>query len=124
MQDDPKWDIAFWVVAALVVGLFVWGYSHATSGTEGFADSPPSLAPSAAIQAPSPSAVLEVHAPTRSPAGPSSSPAPNVILPPTLGREIAAEPSPPPPTTDSPSTSSPTGSSPSASRPSPKPTPK
>ena len=48
MEDDPKWEIAFWVVAALVVGLFVWGYSHATSGTEDFADSPPSLAPSAA----------------------------------------------------------------------------
>src|SRR5438094_477467 len=114
MRDDPKWDIAFWVVAAVVAGLFVWVYFHATSGTEDFADPPPSLAPSAAIQSPSPSPAPDTHAPTPSPASRSLSPAPSMILPPILGREIAAEPLPPPPATGTPSTSSPTGISPSA----------
>jgi hypothetical protein len=97
-------------------------YSHTTSGTEDFADSPPSLAPSAATQAPSPSPVPDMQAPTPSPASPSSSRARSVILPPTLGREIAAEPSRPPPATGTPSTSSPAGSSPSVGPSSPKPT--
>jgi hypothetical protein len=45
-----------------------------------------------------------------------------VILPPTLGREIAAEPPRPLPATGTPSTSSPAGSSPSVGPSSPKPT--
>ena len=53
MRDEPTWQkIAFWVVFALVGGLFVWLNAHATSGTEDFADSPPSLAPSTAIRLP------------------------------------------------------------------------
>jgi hypothetical protein len=86
MRDEPTWEkIAFWVVFALVGGLFVWLNAHATSGTEDFADSPPSLAPSTAIQAPSSSPVSEMQAPTPSPASPSLSPSPSVILPPTFG---------------------------------------
>jgi hypothetical protein len=122
MQDDLKWEIAFWVVTALVLGLFVWVYSHATSGTEEFADPPPSLAPFAATQAPSPSPVPEMQAPDPSPPSPGLFPAPRVILPPPLGREIVAVSPAPAPATGTRFTSSPTGSSPSAGTSSPKPT--
>ena len=72
MRDEPTWEkIAFWVVFVLVGGLFVWVYSHATSGTETFADSPPSLAPSTAIQVPSSSPVPKMQALTPSPTSPS-----------------------------------------------------
>jgi hypothetical protein len=122
MQDDTRRDLAFWGVAGLAVALFVWVYSQAANGEGDFADSPPSLAPFAATQAPSPSLVREMQAPTPSLPGPSLSPAPSVILLPTLGREIAAETPAPPPATGTPSISSPTGSSPSVGPSSPKPT--
>jgi len=122
MRDDTRRDLAFWGVAGLAVALFVWVYSQAANGEGDFADSPPSLAPFAATQAPSPSPVREMQAPTPSPLSPSSSRAPSVILPPTLGREIAAEPPAPSSATGTPSTSSPTGSSPSVGPSSPKPT--
>ena len=92
MRDDTRRNLAFWGVAGLAVGLFVWVYSHAASGEGGFADSPPPLAPYAATLAPSPSPIADMQAPTPSPASPSLSPVPIVILPPTLGREIAGEP--------------------------------
>jgi hypothetical protein len=122
MRDDTRRDLAFWGVAGLAVALFVWVYSQAANGEGDFADSPPSLAPFAATQAPSSSSVGEMQAPTPSPPSPSLSPPPSVILPPTLGREIAAEPPARPPATGTPSTSSPTGSSPSVGPSSPKPT--
>jgi hypothetical protein len=122
MRDDTKRTLAFWGVAGLAVALFVWVYSQAANGEGDFADPPPSLAPFAATQAPSSSSVGEMQAPTPSPPSSSSSPPPSVILPPTLGREIAAEPPARPPTTGTPPTSSPTGSSPSVGPSSPKPT--
>jgi hypothetical protein len=122
MRDDTKRDLAFWGVAGLAVALFVWVYSQAANGEGDFADSSPSLAPFAATQAPSPSLVREMQAATPSPPSSSLSPAQSVILPPTLGREIAAEPPRPPPAAGTPSTSSPAGSSPSVVPSSPKPT--
>ena len=118
MRDDTKRNLAFWGVVGLAVALFVWAYSQAANGEGDFADPPPSLAPFAATQAPSSSPVGEMQAPTPSPPSPSLSPGPSVILRPTLGREIAAEP----PAAGTPSTSSPTGSSPSVGPSSPKPT--
>jgi hypothetical protein len=122
MRDDTRRDLAFWGVAGLAVALFVWVYSQAANGEGDFADSPPSLAPFAATQAPSSSPVREMQAPTPSTPRPSSSPARSVILTPTLGREIAAEPPRTRPATGTPSTSSPGGSSPSVGPSSPKPT--
>jgi hypothetical protein len=122
MRDDTKRDLAFWGVAGLAVALFVWVYSQAANGEGDFADSPPSLAPFAATQARSSSPVREMQAPTPSTPRPSSSPARSVILTPTLGREIAAEPPRTRPATGTPSTSSPGGSSPSVGPSSPKPT--
>ena len=122
MWDDKRRDRAFWGAAGLAVGLFIWVYSHSPNGEGDFADSPPSLAPFAATQAPSSSPVREMQAPTPSPPRSSLSPARSVILPPTLGREIAAEPPRPPSATGTPSTSSPAGSSPSVGPASPKPT--
>ena len=122
MRDDTRRNLAFWGVAGLAVALFVWVYSQAANGEGDFADSPPSLAPFAATQAPSPSPVREMQAPTPSPPSPSLSPPPSVILPPTLGREIAAEIPARSSATGTPSTSSPTGSSPSVGPSSPKPT--
>lgn len=122
MRDDTRRDLAFWGVAGLAVALFVWVYSQAANGDGDFADPPPSLAPFAATQAPSPSSVGQMQAPTPSPPSPSLSPPPSVIWPPTLGREIAAEPPARPPATGTPPTSSPTGSSPSVGPSSPKPT--
>src|SRR5436190_14203034 len=115
MWDDKRRDRAFWGAAALAVGLFIWVYSHSPNGEGDFADSPPSLAPSAAIQVASPPPVSEIPALSPSPSSPSSSRASSVILPVSFGREIAFEsPAPPPP---------PSGSPPSASASSPKPTP-
>ena len=122
MRDDTRRDLAFWGVGGLAVALFVWVYSQAPNGEGDFADSPPSLAPFAATQAPSSSPVREMQAPTPSPPRSSLSPARSVILPPTLGREIAAEPPRPPSATGTPSTSSPAGSSPSVGPSSPNPT--
>ncbi len=122
MRDDTRRDLAFWGIAGLAVALFVWVYSQAPNGEGEFADSPPSLAPFAATQAPSSSPVREMQVPTPSTPRPSSSPARSVIFPPTLGREIAAEPPHPLPATGTPSTSSPGGSSPSVAPSSPKPT--
>ena len=122
MRDDTRRDLAFWGVGGLAVALFVWVYSQAPNGEGDFADSPPSLAPFAATQAPSSSPVREMQVSTPSTPRPSSSPARSVILPPTLGREIAAEPPHPLPATGTPSTSSPAGSSPSVGPASPKPT--
>ena len=50
----------FWGAAGLAVGLFIWVYSHSPNGEGDFADSPPSLAPSAALQVASPSPVSEI----------------------------------------------------------------
>ena len=122
MRDDTRRDLAFWAVAGLAVALFVWVYSQAANGEGDFADSPPSLAPFAATQAPSSSPVREMQAPTPSPTRPSLSPGPSVILPPTLGREIAADLPAPSSATGTPFTSPPTGSSPSIGPSSPKPT--
>ena len=122
MRDDTRRDLAFWGVAGLAVVLFVWVYSQAANGEGDFADSPPSLAPFAATQAPSSSTVREMQAPTPSPTRSGSSAARSVTLPPTLGRGIAAEPPRPPSATGTPSTSSPAGSSPSVGPSSPKPT--
>jgi hypothetical protein len=122
MQDDTRRDLAFWGVAGLAVALFVWVYSQAPNGEGDFADSPPSLAPFAADQAPSPSPASEMQAPTPSPPRSSSSPARSLTLPPTLEREIAAEPPRPLPATGTPHASSPAGSSPSVGPSSPKPT--
>lgn len=121
MRDDTRRDLAFWGVAGLAVALFVWVYSQAPNGERDFADSPPSLAPFA-DQAPSSSPAREMQAPTPSPPRSSSSPARSLTLPPTLGREIAAEPPRPLPATATPSASSPAGSSPSVGPSSPKPT--
>ena len=85
------------MLPALAVGLFIWVYSHSPNGEGDFADSPPSLAPSAAIQVASPSPVSEMPALSPSPASPGSSHASSVILPVTFGREIAFESSAPPP---------------------------
>jgi hypothetical protein len=52
MRDDTRRDLAFWGVGGLAVALFVWVYSQAPNGEGDFADSPPSLAPFAATQAP------------------------------------------------------------------------
>ena len=122
MRDDTRRDLAFWGVAGLAVALFVWVYSQAPNGEGDFADSPPSLAPFAANQASSSSPAREMQAPTPSPPRSSSSPTRSVTLPPTLGREIAAEPPRPLPATGTPSASSPAGSSPSVGPSSPKPT--
>jgi len=121
MRDDTRRDLAFWGVAGLAVALFVWVYSQAPNGEGDFADSPPSLAPFAADQAPSSSPARETQAPTSSPPRSSSFPARSLTLPPTLGREIAAEPPRPLPATGTPA-SSPAGSSPSVGPSSPKPT--
>src|SRR6478735_7933588 len=115
MRDDTRRDRLFWGAAALALGLFIWVYSHAASGEGDFADAPPSLAPSAVTQAPSPAPLPETQAPTSQPASLRPSPASGVILPLTVGREFAAEPTSPPLTS---------GSSPSAGTASPKPTPK
>ena len=88
MWDDKRRDRVFWGAAGLAVGLFIWVYSHSPNGEGDFADSPPSLAPSAAIQVASPSPVSEIPALSPSPASPSSSDASSVILPVTFGREI------------------------------------
>lgn len=122
MRDDTRRDLAFWGIASLAVALFVWVYSQAPNGEGNFADSPPSLAPFAANQAPSSSPAGEMQASTPSAPRSSSSPARSVTLPPNLGREIAAEPPRPLPATATPSTSSPAGSSPSVGPASPKPT--
>src|SRR6185436_8153357 len=121
MRDDTRRDLAFWGVAGLAVALFVWVYSQAPNGEGDFADSPPSLAQFAADQAPSSSPARETQAPTSSPPRSSSFPARSLTLPPTLGREIAAEPPRPLPATGTPA-SSPAGSSPSVGPSSPKPT--
>src|SRR5512133_536071 len=91
MWNDKRRDRVFWGAAGLAVGLFIWMYSHSSNGEGDFADSPPSLAPSAAIQVASPSSVSEMPALSPSPSSPSSAHASSVILPETFGREIAFE---------------------------------
>src|SRR6476646_1121117 len=73
MWDDKRRDRVFWGAAGLAVGLFIWVYSHSPNGEGDFADSPPSLAPSAAVQVASPSPVSEIPAVSPSPASPGSS---------------------------------------------------